>query len=134
MFKGLNIFQVIKIFKYKILFKLIMFKDKRFLSWRRKSIEQKRKNMRKKSIELKKQNFLLKMQKKRAFQKFKCLIFKCRKKKAKKKMKYITNSQQTFIQKSKDHKKNNLFYIIDARFAKRGLDMPYSVDRWIFED
>ena len=48
-----------------------MFKDKRFLSWRRKSIDQKRKNMRKKSIELKKQNFLLKMQKKRAFHKLK---------------------------------------------------------------
>ena len=134
-----------------------MFKDKRFLSWRRKSIDQKRKNMRKKSIELKKQNFLLKMQKKRAFQKFKCLIFKCKKKSKQTKYstKYKLKSHEKFIQennfsnyqnkkisksikkekyKNTNRHKDNLFYIIDARFEKRGLDMPYSVERWIIED
>ena len=111
----------------------------------------------KKNTELKKRNFLLKMQKKRAFQKLKSFFLNCKKKSKQTKYstKYKLKSQEKFIQennfsnyqnkkisksikkekyKNTNRHKDNLFYIIDARFEKRGLDMPYSVERWIFED
>tara|TARA_B110001454_G_scaffold192535_1_gene192890 strand:+ start:124 stop:420 length:297 start_codon:yes stop_codon:yes gene_type:complete len=97
-----------------------MFKDKKFLAWRRKSISLKKQSIRKKAIKLKKQqNFLLKMQKKRAFQKFKNFLFYSKKKDKEKKI---------------NRKKDNLFYKINARFLKRGLDTPYSIERWIYKD